>query len=253
MRPTATPPPSGPDLVATDITWPVPLVVGQRVPFSFTVTNIGDTATPPDTIVDVLVTLDLDTPNVIDVGWSDNIRTPLAPGESRVQTVNGGPDGSDGLWTVNSGNHTVRAYVNSGNLPARVRPSSSPPARTTPRFASFTVTGPSDQIVFVSPFGASGGIWSMHSDGTNVHQLATDGNQPEVSRDGTKIAYVRTFPRSDGRGTFTRIWVMNADGSAQHQVYLAPPDITLNFPPNPPVVLTSPPDVVSDERAELVA
>ena len=86
----------------------------------------------------------------------------------------------------------------------------------------------------------------MHSDGTNVHQLATDGNQPEVSRDGTKIAYVRTFPRSDGLGTFTRIWVMNADGSDQHQVYLAPPDITLNHPPNPPVVLTSPPDVVSD-------
>ena len=111
------PPPSGPDLVATDITWPTPLVIGERVPFSFTVTNIGDTATPPDTIVDVLVTLDLDTPNVIDVGWSDNIRTPLAPGESRVQTVNGGPDGSDGLWTVNSGNHTVRVYVNSGNLP----------------------------------------------------------------------------------------------------------------------------------------
>ena len=136
------PPPAGPDLVATDITWPVPLVVGERVPFSFTVTNVGDTATPPDTIVDVLVTLDLDTPNVIDVGWSDNIRTPLAPGESRVQTVNGGPDGSDGLWTVNSGNHTVRAYVNSGNLPTR------PPIVESTRennaaFASFTVTGAS--------------------------------------------------------------------------------------------------------------
>ena len=62
----------------------------------------------------------------------------------------------------------------------------------------------------------------MHSDGTQLRQLTSDGTQPEVSRDGTKIAYVRTFPTADGRGTYTRIWVMNADGSDQHEVYVAP-------------------------------
>ena len=67
------PPPSGPDLIATDIAWPEPLVIGERVPFSVTVKNIGNIATPPDTILDVLFTVDVDTPNAADIGWSDNI------------------------------------------------------------------------------------------------------------------------------------------------------------------------------------
>ena len=108
------PPLLGVDLVATDIAWPVPLAVGARVPFSFTVQNIGDTATPANTILDVLVTVD-----GVDVGWSDNITVPLAPGASRVQIVNGGPDGSDGLWTVTAGLAQRPAFVNSGSLPAR--------------------------------------------------------------------------------------------------------------------------------------
>ena len=112
------PPPQGPDLIVTDITWPS-FNVGDRVPFLATITNIGDTPTPPNTIVDVLFTVDADTLDVRDVGWSDNVRTPLAPGETRTQMVNGGPDGSDGLWTSTPGNHNVRAWVNSGNLPTR--------------------------------------------------------------------------------------------------------------------------------------
>ncbi len=185
------PPPSGPDLVATDITWPTPLVIGERVPFSITVSNIGDTATPPNTILDVLITLDVDTPNAADIGWSDNITVPLAPGESRTQVVNGGPDGSDGLWTVDEGAHNVRAYVNSGSLPVR------PPIVESNRqnnfyLETFTVEGPprTDQIVFVGPFG---GIWKMASDGTQLRQLTSDGFQPEVSRDGQEIAYVRVL------------------------------------------------------------
>jgi Tol biopolymer transport system component len=78
-----------------------------------------------------------------------------------------------------------------------------------------------------------------------VRQLTSDGVQPEVSRDGRQIAYVRTFPRSDGNGIISRIWVMNNDGSNQHEVYVGPPDIILDFL-TPPVVLTSPPDTVSD-------
>ena len=241
--PPSPPPPSGPDLVATDITWPTPLVIGDRVPFSITVSNIGDTATPPNTILDVLITLDVDTPNAADIGWSDNITVPLAPGESRTQVVNGGPDGSDGLWTVDEGAHNVRAYVNSGSLPVR------PPIVESNRqnnfyLETFTVEGPprTDQIVFV---GGNGGIWTMHSDGKGLRQLTSDGTQPEVSRDGTKIAYVRKFPTADGRSTYTHIWVMNADGSDQHEVYVAPAPFVCTVC-NPPVQLDSPPDTVSD-------
>ena len=65
----------GPDLVATDIAWPTPLLASNAVPFSFTVQNIGDTATPANTVLDALVTVD-----GVDVGWSDNLTAPLAPG-----------------------------------------------------------------------------------------------------------------------------------------------------------------------------
>ena len=57
------PPPQGPDLSVTDITWPS-FNVGDRVPFLATITNIGDTPTPPNTIVDVLFTVDADTLDV---------------------------------------------------------------------------------------------------------------------------------------------------------------------------------------------
>jgi Tol biopolymer transport system component len=81
--------------------------------------------------------------------------------------------------------------------------------------------GRTDQIVYVG----AGGIWTMHSDATGVHQLTNDGGfQPEVSRDGQKIAYVRSFPSVTSPGsTYTHIWVMNADGSNQHEVFVAPP------------------------------
>ena len=197
-------------------------MIGERVPFSVTVKNVGNVATPPDTILDVLFTVDVDTPNAADIGWSDNITVPLAPGESRTQVVNGGPDGSDGLWMVDEGAHNVRAYVNSGSLPVR------PPITEITRennfyLESFTVQGPArtDQIVFVGPFG---GIWRMASDGTQLRQLTSDGVQPEVSRDGQRIAYVRVFP-----GFLSTIWVMNADGSDQHEVYV-PPSPLLNCP-----------------------
>jgi len=81
--------------------------------------------------------------------------------------------------------------------------------------------GRTDQIVYVG----AGGIWTMHSDATGVHQLTNDGgSQPEVSRDGQKVAYVRSLPSVTNPGsTYNHIWVMNADGSDQHEVYVAPP------------------------------
>ena len=53
--------------------------------------------------------------------------------------VNGGPDGSDGLWTVDEGNHNVRAYVNSGSLPVRPPIPGAPPATTNFYLETFTV------------------------------------------------------------------------------------------------------------------
>ena len=57
----------------------------------------------------------------------------------------------------------------------------------------------------------------MHSDATDVRQLTTDGLQPEVSRDGSQIAFIRGVP---GVAFRTHIWVMNADGSNLHEVYV---------------------------------
>jgi len=77
-----------------------------------------------------------------------------------------------------------------------------------------------DQIVFAG----AGGIWTMHSDAADVHQLTSDGGiQPEVSRDGQKVAYTRKLPMpSTPNQTYSRIWVMNADGSDQHEVFSVP-------------------------------
>ena len=227
------PPPSGTDLVVTDITWPLPLVVGARVPFSFTVQNVGDTATPANTILDVLVTVD-----GVDVGWSDNITAPLAPGASRVQVVNGGPDGSDGLWTVSAGSHDVQAYVNSGSLPAR------PPIPESNRdnnkvVESFLVEAPTTTtIVFVSDRSGTPEIWSMRSDGSNQTNLTNSSDlerQPQLSPDGTQIVFVRTYLRP-GAVPSEGLWVMNIDGSNAHPV-LAPPE-TVQGPPTPPGSVT---------------
>ena len=92
-----------------------------------------------------------------------------------------------------------------------------------------------DQVPDWSPDGtkiayASGpsGIWVMNADGTNQHQLTGCGPSdptpcatgddfgPAWSPDGTKIAFLRAF---QGLGINKRpVFVMNADGSNQHQL-----------------------------------
>jgi dipeptidyl aminopeptidase/acylaminoacyl peptidase len=51
----------------------------------------------------------------------------------------------------------------------------------------------------------------MNADGSNQSQLTTDGSQPELSHNGTQIAFVRAH----------HIWVMNADATNQHEVFAA--------------------------------
>ena len=68
----------------------------------------------------------------------------------------------------------------------------------------------------------------MASDGTQLRQLTTDGTQPEVDRDGQQIAYVRPAG-IEPRFFYTPVWVMNADGSNQHEVYVPPPAPPCNY------------------------
>ena len=209
VPPPAPPPLLGVDLVTTDIAWPTPLVVGARVPFSVMVKNIGDTATPANTILDVLVTVD-----GADVGWSDNLTVPLAPGESRVQVVNGGPDGSDGLWTVDRlARTTSRRSSTPGSLPARP-PISEFNANNNKLVKPFLVESPGpprDTIAFVSSRTGNPEIWTMKSDGSQQTQLTNNSevdSDPTLSLDGTQVAFVRGTPPFR-----LRVWVVNADGS----------------------------------------
>lgn len=63
-------------------------------------------------------------------------------------------------------------------------------------------------------------IWSMHSDGTNTRLLCFDGVDPCWSPDGERILFVRynltkQATRNPGYG---ELWIMNSDGSNQHQL-----------------------------------
>ena len=76
-----------------------------------------------------------------------------------------------------------------------------------------------DTIVFSSDRTGSFEIWSVSSDGSNATQLTNNSEPeyaPDLSRDGTRIAFVREV----SPGT-RHVWVMHADGSDQHEV-LAP-------------------------------
>jgi len=76
----------------------------------------------------------------------------------------------------------------------------------------------------------------MHSNGSDVRQLTTDGTRPAISRDGRKIVY----ERGSAAGLPAHLWVMNSDGSDQHEVFTAaPPTVTCcfgTFPVDPSTV-----------------
>jgi len=76
------------------------------------------------------------------------------------------------------------------------------------------------EICFVSNRnGGTPGIYLMAADGSNVRQLAVDGEDPCWFPDGTKIAFARRT------GEYYALFVMNADGTGQEQIPIDPSTI----------------------------
>lgn len=93
-----------PDLVVTSVTWsPQVPTAGTPVTFTAVVRNAGTEATPQETH-GIAFTVDDGT-----VTWSAASTTPLAPGEERSYTADGGSAGA--TWTATSGEHTVEAWA----------------------------------------------------------------------------------------------------------------------------------------------
>ena len=87
--------------------------------------------------------------------------------------------------------------------------------------AGATAPGPNGRIVYSAPYDGNSDLFSINPDGTDEKRLTwTFGLEqlPAWSPDGSRIAY--TAPGDNGG---TRIWVMNADGSDQHQLSPALP------------------------------
>ncbi len=102
-------------------TVPASPVPGQPVRFSATIRNRGDAPTPSDCASDepgytpgtcihgVLFRI-----NGAIAAWSDDFRDPLAPGETRTVTSNGGPNG--GIWTPSAtGEYELETFVDNVN------------------------------------------------------------------------------------------------------------------------------------------
>ena len=92
-----------PDLVCTDVDVPT-VETGDAVAFRATLRNIGDGATPNDTLGGLTFFVDGKYTSYVTTDG-----TPLAPGESRVMTASGG--GSNGKWTATAGAHVLRVLV----------------------------------------------------------------------------------------------------------------------------------------------
>jgi CARDB len=107
--PTSSAPPpaalvAAPDLVVVSVSWaPAPPTAGQPVTFAAVVRNAGTEVTPEVTH-GVGFTVD-----GTSVSWSSADSAPLAPGEERTYTADGGPAGAS--WTATTGEHELQAYV----------------------------------------------------------------------------------------------------------------------------------------------
>lgn len=116
--PTPTEPPAGsvsvlgalPDLVVLAVSWsPAEPRAGEPVTFTATVRNIGTSTTAARVPHNVAFSVD-DTK----VSWAAGDGTPLAPGQERAYTANGGVAGA--TWAAVAGEHPVVALVDDVGL-----------------------------------------------------------------------------------------------------------------------------------------
>jgi TolB protein len=57
---------------------------------------------------------------------------------------------------------------------------------------------PDGQWIYYNGYGSHAGIWRMHADGSNAERIITDSSElPELSPDGTMIAYHRNEPKNE--------------------------------------------------------
>lgn len=95
---------AGVDLTVVAIRWsPSPPTTGQSVVFSATVRNTGSDPTPAET-QDVAFSVD-----GTKVTWSAGSTEPLAAGQERTYTADGGTAGNG--WLATPGTHTVEAWA----------------------------------------------------------------------------------------------------------------------------------------------
>jgi hypothetical protein len=86
-----------------------------------------------------------------------------------------------------------------------------------PLVATPSVSASSDSTIVFSdgngPYGGAGNIQAMHSDGTG-RTVIGKGHQPQLSQDGSKVAYYGDSPVSSCSNDGGQdIYVMNSDGS----------------------------------------
>jgi hypothetical protein len=99
---------AGVDLMVVSVSWsPRRPRAGQPVLFAAVVRNGGTDPTPAVTHG---VAFSVDGTKV---SWSANSSAPLAPGEERTYTADGGVSGN--TWTATSGTHTVEAWADDLN------------------------------------------------------------------------------------------------------------------------------------------
>jgi hypothetical protein len=99
-----------PDLVLSDVTWtPANPKPGDNVTFSATVKNVGNAASPANTIMGVSFSVDGK-----QVSWSDNNSAALAAGASIKVTADYGPN-KNAVWPATAGTKTILAFVDDIN------------------------------------------------------------------------------------------------------------------------------------------
>ena len=96
-----------PDLVCTSVDVPA-VKAGDLAVFRATLQNVGDGATPADTVSGLTFFVDGKY-----TSYATTDGTPLAPGESRVMTADGGAN--RGKWTATPGAHVLRVQVDDIN------------------------------------------------------------------------------------------------------------------------------------------